>query len=72
MSAVRKTNQLIFSCDSPSVWVLLGAPVVLAYNGKCWVLSMTDRLGVYREGQYPKRTDAIQFLEKYYGKCKIL
>lgn len=65
--AVRKTQGLIFECPSPSIWNLVGAPLTLAYNGQCWVLSMVDRDGHYREGRYKTRNEAIQFMARCYG-----
>ena len=65
--AQRVKSRLIFNCPSPSVWLLVGAPLTLAFDGEVWVLSLTDREGRFREGRYFRRDDAIQFIAKFYG-----
>ncbi len=65
--AIRKINGLIFECPSPSIWNLVGAPLTLAYNGQKWVLTMVDRQGQFREGQYQSRGEAVSFISSCYG-----
>lgn len=68
--AQRVKGRLIFDCPSPSVWLLVGAPITLAFDGAVWVLSMTDRDGFFREGRFFQRDDAIQFIAKAFGTGK--
>lgn len=68
--AVRTYRNLIFRCPSPSVWLLVGAPATLAFDGAVWVLSMTNRDGEFLEGRFFRRLDATQFLSNYYGTGK--
>ncbi len=67
MYAIRRSGKLVFECPSPSVWMLVGAHAMLAFTGSCWLLSVMDKQGHIREGQYPKRDEGLKFLEQYFG-----
>ena len=66
MIATRMKSGLLFECPTPSIWLLVGAPVTMAYDGEKWVVSMTGRDGVFREGRYPSRDAAIELLARCY------
>jgi hypothetical protein len=64
MPALRIVQGLIFECPSPSIWQLVGGPVMIAYDGKVWKVSMVDRDGAFREGQYASRDLALAVITK--------
>lgn len=66
-NAVRRSSGLVFECPSPSIWMLVGAPVTMAFDGAVWIMSLTDREGCFREGRFFSRDDAIRFLSERYG-----
>lgn len=66
MNATRMTKGLLFECPTPSVWYLVGAPVTMAFDGSQWVVSMTGRDGIFREGRYSSRDEAIELLSRCY------
>jgi hypothetical protein len=67
MSATRTVGKLVFECPSPSIWQLVGGPVMLAYDGKVWVVSMCDRDGTFREGRYASRARALDLVALAYA-----
>jgi hypothetical protein len=60
----RNSFGLIFDCPSPSVWNLVGAPVMLAFDGAKWIISMVNRDGQFCEGHYQSRDEATRFLAR--------
>jgi hypothetical protein len=64
---VRKYSGLLFEVETPSIWYLVGAPVMLAYTGRDWAVSLTDRDGRFREGFYPTRDAALSMVARAYS-----
>jgi len=65
--AVRVVNGLVFECTSPSVWYLRDQPVVLAYNGSKWVLSVFWN-NKRKEYEYCRRETAIHAIDEAFGR----
>lgn len=64
----RQFHRLMYECTTPSVWMLVGAPVTLAFDGMNWIVSMMDRDGFFREGRYLRRDDAMMAIGRVYDK----
>lgn len=64
--AMREASGLLFECPSPSVWYLVGQPVVIAFDGNMWLLSFTTNKN-HHEEYFHDRDEAIKVIAWAYS-----